>query len=85
MSKGLGKVERLILAEFSLSTSYGGYRTINGLSIAVAGLKGCGVLSLPCNLPVWQSTARAVRSLVRKGLVVEGGAAGGSKLYKLKA
>ena len=78
MSKGLGRIELLVLGELK----QGDALTINDLSIAVVGLKSIGVLELPCNSSEWQSAARAVRSLIKKGLVVQCGIDGAKKVYK---
>lgn len=77
MSKGLGKVELVILAELAQGEAL----DINSLAIAAAGLKE-HVLYFPGNAPEYQSAARAVRSLISKGLVVRCGGHGGQKLYK---
>lgn len=77
MSKGLGKIELAILDELK----HGDALDINTLSIAAAGLKA-HVLYFPGNTPEYQAAARAVRSLISKGLVVHGGGGGGKKLYK---
>ena len=64
MSRGLGKVELVILEELRS----GARLSINTLAIAVIGGKG-EILSLPTSYSAWQSTARAVRSLTGKGLI----------------
>jgi hypothetical protein len=76
VSKGLGRVELLILDELRQ-----GDATVNDLSIAAAGMKA-HVLYYPCNTPEYQSAARAMRSLISKGLVVRGGGNGAKQLYK---
>ena len=73
MGKGHGRVELAILNELRR-----GDATINDLAIAASGLKA-HVIYFPCDSPEYQSAARAVRSLISKGLVVRGG---GKKLYK---
>ena len=80
MSSGMGKIELAILAELK----HGDALDINDLAIAAAGLKE-HVLYFPGNTPEYQSAARAVRSLVTRGLVVlHGGGSGGKKLYKIR-
>jgi len=64
MSRGLGRVEQVILRELLLR----GALSINALSIAVADGKGL-IIHLDSQHPAWQSTARAVRSLIKKGLI----------------
>ncbi len=71
MSKGLGKVERIILAELRQGKPV----SVNQLAIAVVaaqhGIKpeDTGILSLSTKHPTYQSTARAVRNLVSKGII----------------
>ena len=66
MSRGLGRVERLIINELRLDSSH----TVDSLAVSVfeAG-DGLGILSIPSTYSAWQSTARAVRSLTKKGLI----------------
>ena len=71
MSKGLGRVELAILDELRQVDA-----KTNALAIAASGLKA-HVLYFPCNTPEeWQSAARAVRSLIGKGLISRCGGAG---------
>lgn len=66
MSKGLGKVERLILNELRLDNSH----TVDSLAVAViTDGDDIGILSIPSSDAAWQSAARAVRSLIKKGLI----------------
>ena len=70
MSKGLGRVELAILAELRQ-----GDANTNALAIAASGLKA-HVLYFPCNAPEYQAAARAVRSLLGKGLISRCGSGG---------
>ena len=70
MGKGLGRVELAILDELRQ-----GDADINTLAIAASGLKA-HVISFWSDAPEYQSAARAVRSLVSKGLISRGGDGG---------
>ena len=67
MGKGLGRVELAILDELRQ-----GDADINTLAIAASGLKA-HVISFWSDAPEYQSAARAVRSLLGKGLIIRCG------------
>ena len=71
MSKGPGKVENLILHELRKGKPI----SVNQMAIAVLaarqGVKAedTGIISLDTKHAAYQSTARAVRSLINKGII----------------
>ena len=71
MSRGLGRVEQIVLAELRQGKPV----SVNQLAIAVLAYKrgvrpeDTGIVELPTSCSVYQSTARAVRSLTRKGII----------------
>lgn len=89
MSKGLGKVERIVLE--ALKRRDDSYVSLTVGTVACQAYYGfdcfAGAELCPCNPPnaVYQAVARAVRSLERKGLVKcerDGRLAGGGTYYR---
>ncbi len=68
MGRALGKVERLILAELRRGVPMSVNRLVITVLAAKLG-KDTGIIYIPTESTVYQSTARAVRALASRGII----------------